>query len=238
MDSLDPANHFTLGSVNSSIGKKHGNAALVSEGLESCWIATTLDPKWILPWTEIGLILLDSSRAREAIEHLQGVRPECGPLDSRYHTALGAALRELGKYAESLEGFESALVRNPDDPAVLATAAIISLLADYRAKSNRYAKTARYMGASDELNHFLERIKAIKAATPQGGVTEGSAQDIAALDEAIQRNPKTLRPTCAEREPSSQRERMVGQFQTQALCSGLTPTIQLDTRLEPSFMSP
>ena len=119
LDPLDPANHFTLGSVKSSIGKRHGNAALVSEGLESCWIATTLDPKWILPWTEIGLILLESGRATEAVEHLKGVKPECGPLDSRYHTALGAALRELGKYAESLEGFESALFRNPDDPAGL-----------------------------------------------------------------------------------------------------------------------
>ena len=70
LDPLDPANHFTLGSVKGGIGAKQGDAALIREGLEACWLAATLDPAWILPWAEIGFILLESGRPEEAVEHL------------------------------------------------------------------------------------------------------------------------------------------------------------------------
>ena len=58
LDPLDPANHFTMGSYKGGIGAKQGNAALVREGLEACWVAAELDKNWVLPWAEIGFILL------------------------------------------------------------------------------------------------------------------------------------------------------------------------------------
>ena len=108
LDPLDPVNHFSLGSAKGWIGASTGNKALVEEALNSCWMAVTLDPNWILPWTEIGWLLLRMGRAREAVKHLRSVRPECGPLDSRYYDALGTALRsELGKLDESLDAIMS-----------------------------------------------------------------------------------------------------------------------------------
>ena len=83
LDPLDPANHFTLGSIKGGVGTERGNEALIEEGLKACWIAVALDPIWILPWTEIGRILANSGRAEEAVEHLRAVSPECGPLDAR-----------------------------------------------------------------------------------------------------------------------------------------------------------
>ena len=83
LDPLDPANHFTLGSIKGGVGTERGDEALIEEGLKACWIAVALDPIWILPWTEIGWILANSGRAEEAVEHLRAVSPECGPLDAR-----------------------------------------------------------------------------------------------------------------------------------------------------------
>ena len=166
LDPLDPANHFTLGSVKGGIGAKRGDAALVREGLEACWLAATLDQAWILPWAEIGFILLETGRPEEAVEHLLAAGPERAPLDTRYYCALGAALREMGRYEESLKAFESSLELDPDDPPVVAATAVTAALAGDKGKSNRYAKTARHMGASDELNLHLELAAAFKAAMP------------------------------------------------------------------------
>ena len=156
LDPLDPANHFTMGSVKSHIGVRNGDEALVKEGLEACWIAVTLDPNWIVPWTEIGWILVENGRARAAVEHLRAVSPECRPLDSRYYAALGVALRESGDFTGSLAAFESSLKLNPDETPVAVAAASAALLADDKIRSNRHKKVARHLGASDELNRHLE----------------------------------------------------------------------------------
>ena len=163
LDPLDPANHFTLGSVKGGIGAKQGDAALVKEGLEACWLAATLDPAWVLPWAEIGFILMESGRPREAVEHLKAVKPERQPLDTRYYSALGAALRGIGQYQESMEAFESALELSPDDWSLMAAIAISAALAGDRRKSNHYAKTARHMGASDEMDVLLETCEGIQS---------------------------------------------------------------------------
>ena len=79
LDPLDPANHLTLGSVKTGIGIGRGDTGLVNEGLDALWLAVALDPKWILPWTEIGTTLLHTGRAVEAVAHLQNVKPEFRP---------------------------------------------------------------------------------------------------------------------------------------------------------------
>ena len=129
LDPLDPANHFTLGSFKGGIGAMIGDEGMVKEGMDAVWMATTLDPTWITPWTEIGWLLIQTGRAGDAVSHLLAAKPECGPLDYYYYLALGAALREMGEFSRSLTAFESARELNPDDPrihaAIAATAAMV-----------------------------------------------------------------------------------------------------------------
>ena len=75
LDPLDPANHVTLGSVKTGMSIGSGDTALVNEGLDALWLAVTLDPKWILPWTEIGMVLLHTDRPEEAVAHFLSVSP-------------------------------------------------------------------------------------------------------------------------------------------------------------------
>ena len=187
LDPLDPANHFTLGSVKSTLGLRTGNPALVQEGLDACWLAATLDPNWILPWAEIGLILLENGKAKEALEHLQTVGPERRPFDPRYFNALGASLREVGDYTGSLEAFESSLELAPEDLTIMEEAAMVAARAGDNTKSNRYFRMARHMGASEGLGELLKRIRSARSAA--SNIQEGSDEEIAALDAAIRRNP-------------------------------------------------
>ena len=189
LDPLDPANHFTLGSYKGDIGAKQGNAALVQEGLEACWVAATLDQEWILPWAEIGFILLESGRPGEAVDHLRAVPPERRPLDTRYYSALGAALRETGRFGESLNAFEACLELNPDDPVIVAAAAVAAALAGDKVKSRLHARTARHMGVSDELDLQLEFANAIRAHIPSPGPAKGRIRNMETLDAAIRRHP-------------------------------------------------
>ena len=186
LDPLDPANHFTLGSAKSTIGLRTGNPTLVKEGLEACWLAATLDPKWILPWAEIGLILLENGKAREAVEHLQAVGPERRPLEPRYFNALGASLREVGDFAGSLKAFESSLELDPEDLTIVEAAAIVAAWAGDNTKVNRYFRMAQHMGSSDDLGELLKRVRSARSAA--SNIQEGSDEEIAALDAAIRRN--------------------------------------------------
>ena len=147
LDPLDPANHFTLGSFKGGIGAMIGDEAMVKEGMEAVWMATTLDPTWITPWTEIGWLLIQTGRAGEAVSHLLAAKPECGPLDYHYYLALGAALRELGEFSSSLTAFESARKLNPDDPRIHAAIAASAAMVDDSRKSRHYSKSARRLGA-------------------------------------------------------------------------------------------
>ena len=107
LDQLDPVNHFTLGSVKTGIGIGQGDATLVNEGLNALWLAVALDPKWILPWTEIGKTMLHTDGAEKAVAHMLGVKPECRPLDSNYYSTLGTTLWKLGRLDEALTASRS-----------------------------------------------------------------------------------------------------------------------------------
>ena len=189
LDPLDPANHFTLGSHKGGIGAKQGNGELVREGLEACWVAATLDENWVLPWAEIGFILLQSGRPGEAVDHLKAVPPERRPFDTRYYSALGAALRDTGRFGESLNAFEACLELNPEDPAIVVAAAVAAALAGDKVKSRLHARTARHMGASEELDLELEFANAVRAHIPGPKQAKGRIRNMQALDAAIRRDP-------------------------------------------------
>ena len=173
LDPLDPANHFTLGSFKGGLGAKTGDETLIGEALEGCWMAATLDPNWILPWAEIGWILLKTGRAREAVEHLQRVGPEREPPDTRYYGALGTALGQLGDYAGSLAAFESSLKLNLDNLDTAVAAAEAALLAGDKLSSNRYRKLARHLGASPELVGYLELLNAVRTELSTAAIMAG-----------------------------------------------------------------
>ena len=147
LDPLDPANHFTLGSMWGGIGAHTGDTALIERGFTECWLAVRLDPKWILPWTEVGWILINTGRNREAIDHLKAVPKECGPLDARYYAALGTAYRNLGRSPESLDAYERSLEIEPQDPNIALAAMLAANDAGNTLKARHYEKLARHLGA-------------------------------------------------------------------------------------------
>ena len=190
LDPLDPANQFTLGSMKGGMGAKLGNASMVEEGLAACWVAAKLDGTWVLPWAEIGWILLESGKVTEAVGHLKAIAPERNPLDVRYYTALGAALREVGQFEDSLKAFEASIELNPGDPLVVAAAAMVAEYAGDRTKSNRYARIARHLGTPEGFDLLLQMAKAWKTVRLPEDKDDGRRFEIAVLDASIKLNPK------------------------------------------------
>ena len=186
LDPLDPVNHYTLGSAKGHLGAEAGDKALVEEAIQSCWMAVTLDPNWISPWTEVGWLMLRSGRVEQAVKHLKSVSPDCGPLDSRYYDALGAAHSALGEHTDALAAYESSLNLNPDEPRIAAVAAAEALAIGDKTKFNRYQKMARHHGLSGRWDALLGLFKEVQTGSRVLGLTE--EQEIAVLNAAIARN--------------------------------------------------
>ena len=146
LDPLDPVNHHTLGSMWGGIGARTGDTDLIEKGFRECWLAVGLDPKWILPWTEIGWILINTGRDQEALDHLTSVPEGCGPLDARHYAALGTAYRNLGRFHESLDAYERSLGIEPQDPRIVVAAMLAARHAGNTRKARRYATLARHLG--------------------------------------------------------------------------------------------
>ena len=192
LDPLDPANHFTLGSVKGAIGLSSDDHTLFKEALDACWMAVSLDPNWILPWTEIGWLLLRAGMTKDAVEHLRRVKPECGPLDARYYYALGLALHQLGDFGGSLDALESSIDLDPNEPRVAADAAIVALQAGKPLKSNKYRKVAYHLGVPKELDRILDLAKAGDTDLPVTDIAMLHAQQMATLDIAVARRPDNV----------------------------------------------
>ena len=189
LDPLDPANHFTLGSVKTSIGIGRGDTSLVNAGLDALWLAATLDPKWIVPWTEIGEILLHTGRPEEAVTHLRNVSPECGPLDCRYYSVLGAAYWNLERLPEALEAFEAALERDSEDTAALVAASEIALLIGDGDKHRRYRRRAHHFGADADTDKLLELLREFCQNDQENTDTASHDRKIPVMDAVIGLNP-------------------------------------------------
>ena len=189
LDPLDPANHFTIGSVKGGLGAQRGDMTMINEGIEACWLAVTLDPNWILPWTEIGLIHLRMGQAAEAVKHLLAVRPDCGPLDARYHSTLGTSYWYLGRPTEALAAFEAALQLDPEDLSDLRAASEIALETGDRASYRRYARRARHLGESEETERLLESLREFRKNQPTADDTKDHDRNIAVMDAVIRLDP-------------------------------------------------
>ena len=161
LDPMDPANYHTLGSFRAGHGARIGDQAMVEMALQECWIAAELDPKWILPWTEIGWILVRDKRYQEALDHLQNVSEERKPLDAEYFAALGSAQGELGHTEEAFASFEKAVELGPNTLIHVLAAGCLAYTLGERGKLREYAKKARHISGDESLFMLLNR------ATPQ-----------------------------------------------------------------------
>ena len=175
LDPLDPVNHYTLGSAKGHLGAETGDRALVEEAIQSCWMAVTLDPNWLSPWTEIGWLMFGSGRAEQAVKHLKSVKPDCGPLDSRYFDALGAAHSALGEHSEALAAYQSSLDLNPDEPRIAAVAAAEALEHGDKIKFNKYQKMARHHGLSDMWDTLLGLFREVQTDSLASKCDRGTA---------------------------------------------------------------
>ena len=189
LDPLDAANHFTLGSVKTSIGIAHGDVGLVNEGLDALWLAVTLDPNWILPWTEIGSTLYYTDRPAEAVAHLRRVKSECGPLDSQYHSTLGTACWKLGELPEALAAFEAALELDPEGTSVLLAASELALLTGDGKKHRRYLRRAQHFGADEGTLRFWEMLREFGERDRANAGSDEHDRKIAVMDAVIRLSP-------------------------------------------------
>lgn len=101
-------------------------------------------------------------RAADAVAHLLAVRPECGPLDARYHSTLGTAYWRLGLPTKALAALEAALDLDPED---LIAASEIALEIGDRPKHRQYARRARHLGASEETEEVLRSLREFRKDT-------------------------------------------------------------------------
>ena len=122
-------------------------------------MAVALERNWILPWTEIGTTLHYTGRSEEAVEHLTNVGPECGPLDSNYHSALGAAYWKVGKLAEALTAFEASLELDPEETSALLAASELALLVGDNQKHRKYMRMAKHFGAEEDTLKLWEVLR-------------------------------------------------------------------------------
>ena len=156
---LDARYHYEMGVMKTGGAIWTGKTPLVDEGMNALWMAAALEPKWVLPWTEIGVTLHYTGRSEEAVEHLRKVNPECGPLDSNYHSALGAAYWKIGKLTEALSAFEKSLELDPEETSALLAASEIALSLGDHKKHRRYLRRAKHFGAEEDTLKFWELLR-------------------------------------------------------------------------------
>ena len=156
---LDARYHYAMGAMKTDGAMWTGRTPLVDEGLNALWMAAALEPNWLLPWTEIGVTLHYTDRSAEAVEHLRNVNPECGPLDSGYHSALGAAYWKVGKPKEALTAFETSIDLDPEETSALLAASELALSLGDNEKHRRYLRRAKHFGADEGTLKVWEQLR-------------------------------------------------------------------------------
>ena len=135
------------------------------------------------------MTLLRTDRPEEAVAHLRNVKLECGPLDSHYHSALGAAYWKLDKLPEALEGFEASLELDPEETSALLAASELALSIGDREKHRRYFRRARHLGADDGTLEIWELLREFHQNNQTDAGTAEHEREIVFMDAVIRLNP-------------------------------------------------
>ena len=162
LDPLDPVNHFTIGSARTHFGFINGDAVMFQEGVDALWLAATLDPHWILPWTEIGMTLLMRGEPEAALLHLRNLSAECEEPDANYHRSVGAVLSNLNRLPEALAAYEAALELDPEARSTLLAASELAALVGDRVKQRRYNQLAHHFGLTRDADEVLAFLRSFR----------------------------------------------------------------------------
>lgn len=142
---LQPLNaeyHFQLGATLGQAGK-------IEEGIQECWISTQLEPNWNLPRVEISIILINSGRYEEALQHLAETSRALGEVDWHLALNLGYAKMQCNDPVGALELFEQVIATRPDHALALDCAAHCCFQIGDGTRGRALAKRANQFGASD-----------------------------------------------------------------------------------------
>ncbi len=140
--------HFELGATLGAAGE-------VEDGIQECWIAATLAPEWELPQIEVGIILLNAGRNREALEHLEKAARGKKRPSAHLSFNLGVARERCGDYAGALEMLERVIRINKQHALAIDHAAYCAFQTGDATKGRRLAKRAHQLGQSETYNEWI-----------------------------------------------------------------------------------
>jgi len=142
---LQPMNaeyHFQLGATL-------GQNSQIEEGIQECWIASQLEPKWDLPRVEVGIILVNSGRHEEGLKQLEETATVLGEIGSHLALSLGYARMKCDNPSSALEMFDIVLKDKHDHALALDCAAHCCFLTGDDKRGRKLTKQAHQLGASD-----------------------------------------------------------------------------------------
>ena len=137
------------------LGATLGMAGEVKDGILECEIAAALKPEWELPKVEVGIILLNAGRNREALEHLE--KTARGKKRPSAHLAfnLGVARERNDDYEGALDMLERVTRINKEHTLAIDHAAHCAFLTGDATKGRRLAKRAHQLGQSDTYDEWI-----------------------------------------------------------------------------------
>ena len=136
------------------------------------------------------MTLLHTGSPEEAVAHLRNVKPECGPLDYGYYSALGAAHWKLDRLFEALEAFEAALELDPEETSDLVAASEIALLIGDADKHRRYSRRAHHFGADEGTDKLMELPREFGQRDQDNAGTADHDRTITVMIAVIRLNPE------------------------------------------------
>ena len=142
---LQPDNaqyHFLLGAALAAAGE-------IEEALQECWIADSLNPDDELPRVEVGIILMNADRNREALDHLERIAPDQEEMSAHLSFNLGVARFRCGEYQRARQALKRSLSLRGDYGPALDVAAQCAFEEGDAAEGRRLAKKARRHGSTE-----------------------------------------------------------------------------------------
>ena len=154
---LQPENsqyHFLLGAALAAAGK-------IEEALQECWIADSLNSDDELPRVEVGIILMNADRNREALDHLERIAADQEEMSAHLSFNLGVARFRCGDYHGARRALKRSLSVRDDYGPALDVAAQCAFEVGDATEGRRLAKKARRHGSAEayekwKAKHYLK----------------------------------------------------------------------------------
>ena len=157
--------HFLLGAALAEAGK-------IEEALQECWLADSLNPDDELPRVEVGIILMNADRNREALDHLERIAPGQQDMSAHLSFNLGVARFRCGDYQGARQALKRSLSLRGDYGPALDVAAQCAFEEGDAADGRRLAKKARRHGFTEayekwKANHYRKSRRSGTVDSPR-----------------------------------------------------------------------